>query len=135
LKDTLRDSILLEVFTALKFSIVGIAATILHLLIALSLVAYYGVYPLVANFIAFLCAFMVSFLGNFHWTFHVAIDQRIALAKFFAVTLVAFVVNNVLLMVLLNATSLPKQWAVVVAAMVVPLVTFISSRLWVFNSK
>jgi len=135
LKDTLRDSILLEVFTALKFSIVGIAATILHLLIALSLVAYYDVYPLVANFIAFLCAFMVSFLGNFHWTFHVAIDQRIALAKFFAVTLVAFVVNNVLLMVLLNATSLPKQWAVVVAAMVVPLVTFISSRLWVFNSK
>jgi putative flippase GtrA len=135
LKDKLRDSILSEVFTAFKFSIVGIAATTLHLLIALSLVTYYGIYPLLANFSAFLCAFMVSFLGNFHWTFHVAIDQRIALAKFFAVTLVAFVVNNLLLMVLLRVISLPKQWAVVVAAMVVPLVTFMSSRLWVFNDK
>ncbi len=135
MKDNLRNILLSEIFTALKFSIVGVVATILHLLIALSLVTYYSVHPILANFFAFLCAFMVSFFGHFHWTFSVAIDQRVALIKFFAVTMTAFAINNLLLMVLLNVTNLPKQWVVAMAAMIIPVVTFISSRLWVFNGK
>jgi len=134
-KDKLRDIILPEVFTVLKSLSVGLAATTVHLLVALLLVAYYDIYPILANFIAFLCAFMVSFLGHFHWTFNSTIEQHVALIKFFTVTSSAFGINNLLLVVLLSQTSLPKELAVVIAAMVIPLVTFISSRLWVFNER
>ena len=133
MKAKLRDVVLPEVITALKFSVVGVTATILHLLVALFLMGYYDFYPVIANFGAFLCAFVVSFLGNFHWTFRVDTSQRVALVKFFSVTMIAFVINNLLLIVLLNVANLPKQWVVVIAAMVIPFVTFISSRLWVFK--
>ncbi len=134
-KKKLHKIILLELLTAIRFSAVGLVATAVHLLIALSLVAHYNISPLLANLIAFLCAFLVSFLGHFHWTFSSTIEQHVALVKFFTVTLSAFAINNLLLMVLLSQTSLSREWAVAIAAMVIPFITFIASRLWVFNAR
>ena len=92
-----------------------------------------GLFPLAANFVAFFCAFGVSFLGQHLWTFRARSDRRRALRRFFVVSGVAFLANNVALVSLLKAGLLSPIWAVILAACVIPAVTYTSSRLWVFR--
>jgi len=134
-KEKLRNIIFSEILIAIRFSVVGIVATAIHLLVALSLVTCCNTFPLLANLIAFLCAFLASFLGHFHWTFSSNNEQHVALIKFLAVALSAFAVNNLFLIVFLSETSLSREWSVAIAAMIIPLITFIASRLWVFKEK
>jgi putative flippase GtrA len=89
--------------------------------------------PLLANLAAFVTAFMVSFTGHYFWTFQVPGHPGRAVRRFFVISGSAFAINTSLLAVLLEAGWLSDSVSAVLAALVVPIITFFSSRLWGFS--
>ena len=122
-----------ELFRMSRFAIIGILAAIVHIGIALALVRFAGLNPFLANAIAFLTAFLVSFFGQYYWTFRCSGDPRQAMLRFFGLSLSGFVVNNAVLGILLESGALSVYVAMFLAACVIPLFTYLVSRLWIFE--
>jgi putative flippase GtrA len=123
-----------EFFLASRFALVGIIATLVHMsvvgaLIELTLVSS----PLLANLAAFLTAFVVSFTGHYHWTFQGPGNPRRAMKRMFVISSSAFAVNTVLLASLLKAGWMSASVSAIVAAAIVPAISFLASRFWGFK--
>ena len=94
-----------------RFALVGGAATAVHLAVGGSAIGA-GVPPLVANAVAFVAAFAASFAGHYGFTFAgngAAFGG--SLARFLAVALLGFALNQGLLSALLASESLPPLGA------------------------
>jgi len=124
-----------EVFTAGRFGLVGVTATAVHVLVVWLLLELTQLPVLAANFFAFLTAFCVTFLGNYYWTFARQGDPRQALKRLFSVSFAAMVVNNVVLVWLVGRGWLSEFHSALVALAVIPVITFLASRLWVFREQ
>ena len=122
-----------EVLYAARFALVGAAATLLHLTAAWVLIECWDAPPLTANALAFLAAFGVSFSGNYYWTFGRPGSRMAAMQRFFLVSSSAFAFNSIALTALLMTDWLPASSAAVLAALVIPVATFLASRLWAFR--
>lgn len=124
-----------ELFTASRFAIVGVAATLVHMAVVWPLVALRDVPALQANFIAYLCAFSVSFAGHYFWTFEAASPMRRAFVRFVAISLTGFLVNSSVLALLLRSELLTPATSTLAAATIVPVLSFVASRLWGFKPR
>jgi putative flippase GtrA len=115
-----------------RFGLVGLVATATHMTVAAVLLWSFPDMPvLLANLIAFAIAFIVSFVGHSRFTFR----RSGSPVKFFATSVVGFVVNNLVLVAVLLLTNW-RLGAVAVAALVSPVVVYLLSRHWVFlNTK
>ena len=116
-----------------RFALVGGAATAVHLAVGGSAIAA-GVPPLVANTVAFGAAFAASFAGHYGFTFAgngAAFGG--SLARFLAVALLGFAVNQGLLSALLASTSIVPLGAFFLATAVTALLTFALARGWAFR--
>lgn len=122
-----------ELLTVSRFSLIGIAAACIHIGIIWILIAQTDISVLIANFVAFMIAFGFSFIGQYFWTFRSTSNLRRTLLRFFSVALGAFITNNLILVVLLNAQLLDDLLAAVLAVFVVPLITYLAGRFWAFR--
>jgi putative flippase GtrA len=116
-----------------RFGLVGLAATAVHMLIVWLLIEMITVPILVANLIAFLTAFGVSFTGNYVWTFASPGSPKSAMCRFFLISSGAFAANTVILALLARSEWLTPALAALCAAVVIPLITYVASRLWGFK--
>ena len=127
-----------ELFRQLvTFGVVGVAATVVHYFVALAASMFI---PIVfANPVGFLCAFWVSYFGHLHLTFQVSgmsKNHLARIAKFFAVALAGFLVGQGALVVLLSKIPMLADWqALMLAVAIVPITTFVISRIWVFKDS
>jgi putative flippase GtrA len=128
-----REGSLVELFTIGRFAIIGVLATIVHIAIVWVLISHAGLFPIVANLLAFLVAFILSFSGHYYWTFYSRSDRMQALRRFFVISGSAFVLNNIVLTGLLSIEIITAVMAAIYAAFLIPVFTFILSRLWVFK--
>jgi putative flippase GtrA len=122
-----------ELFTAARFGVVGIAATVVHILIVWTLLSVTLLSALVANTFAFLIAFGVSFAGNYLWTFGSPGCPAQAARRFFVISGGAFAVNILLLASLVHGAWLSPVASAIVSAAVIPVITFTANRLWGFR--
>jgi putative flippase GtrA len=124
-----------EFLTLFRFGIVGAASTLTHLLVALIAYNQFGLAPLPANVIGFLFAFSVSFGGHSYWTFrgHEA-ELKASIVRLLIVSIFGFLLNNSILWVLVEKTALGGNQAIILAALIVPPVTYLLSKLWVFRA-
>lgn len=129
-----RGSFLREVRFAVRFGVVGMSATALHVTVATVIIYYQMLPPLAANTVAFLTAFFISFGGNYVWTFQMPGNPLRAIQRFILISATGFIVNSVALSTMLNNAPLSPITLVIVAAMVVPVISFIASRYWGFES-
>lgn len=116
-----------------RFALVGIIATLVHMFAVWTLIEKVSISPLFANLSAFLTAFCVSFAGHYLWTFGAPGSPIRALRRLFFISSSAFIVNSLVLVVLLDAGLLSPSLAAVVAAGIVPVITFFASRFWGFR--
>ena len=126
----LRHRALRELIYTARFAIVGAAATLLHLTVVWVLIERAGLPALSANAIAFLSAFGLSFAGNYYWTFGQPGSPTTAIQRFFLVSSSAFALNTLVLAALISTHWLAPSSAAVLAACLIPVATFLASRLW-----
>ena len=116
----------------LAFVAVGAAAFAVHFVVVSELVPF-GLPPLVANVVGFLCAFGVSFLGHERWSFPARTrDRARAIRRFFVVAACGFALNELLYATLLGLTDLGFRAALLFVLVVTAVSTFLLSRHWAF---
>jgi len=128
-----RLNVLHEALSFTRFGFVGLLATIIHLSVATAFISFFGTPAVLANAIAFTVAFLVAFSGHYAWAFRSQANRWQAILRYLAVSLSGLVVNNALLLYLLNKTWFEPRISVALAALIIPIITFIPSRLWAFK--
>lgn len=123
-----------EVIVAVRFGVVGAIATSTHIAVLWFLFKTSQLVPFWANSIAFCIAFSVSFWGNYTWTFRSSDNILLSMLRFFAVSLCGFIANTILLMLLLAIEFLPPLWCVLISSSMVPVVSYVANRFWVFKN-
>ena len=116
-----------------RFGMVGLTAATIHFSSVVLFVQTVGLNPLVANLFGFMVAFQMSYWGNRLWTFSCSdVLHREALPKLIIVQLISFGANETLFYIFLRM-HLPYQLALLIVLSVLPIFTFVSSKLWVFK--
>jgi putative flippase GtrA len=118
-----------------RFGLVGLGATLVHVLVYAGLIELLALAPLAANTAGFALAVNLSFLGHRGWTFR---EQRGAGARrsfrrFWVVALLGFALNTLFVWLVTGLLGLGYAWAIPLLAGVTPLATFALSKLWAFN--
>ncbi len=123
------------IWQIVRFSLIGAAATLIHLLVGVTLI-HAGWGPLIANAAAFCIAFFVSFAGHFGYTFSPGRNSVPgSLARFMVVALAGFAANETLLAGLLTRHVLSPTATLIVSTGLVALGTFILCRRWAFAAS
>lgn len=116
-----------------RFGLVGVTAAAIHFAIVVLLVQKAGLAPLVANIFGFLISFQASYWGHRCWTFQgTMIVHTIAFPKLLLVQVLNLAANEALFYVFL-ACDLPYPVALLIVLTILPLYTFVISKVWVFN--
>ncbi|HBB85375.1 MAG TPA: GtrA family protein [Sulfitobacter sp.] len=117
----------------LRFGMVGLFATIVHMMIGFLLIQA-NWQPVMANLLAFTIAFVVSFIGHLGFSFA---DQEVSLSnalwKFALVALIGFAGNEVLLIVLLSVGNQTEVMSLWTSTGCIAFLTFALSKFWAFR--
>ena len=116
-----------------RFGVVGVAATFVHVTALVVLVELLDAHPSPANMAAFASAVAVSYLGNYHWTYKSRAGHVTSFARFTAVALLAAAFNYGIFALLVDAWEIHYLIAVFVVVGTVPILSFAIQRSWVFR--
>ena len=117
-----------------KFLLVGLSGYIVNLAVFTFSLEVLGVHHIGAATIAFGVAVMNNFWWNRHWTFAAREGHAgFQAARFFAVSVTAFVIQVVFLELLISWAGLPKVLAQAISLVLATPVNFIGNKLWSFR--
>lgn len=119
----------------IRFGMVGGFVTTLGAIVYWVPATFYGVPPLVANFLAYLVAAAIGYVLHSRVSFkgHGSRDKPVQrTGRSFAVSLVSLALNSVFVWLLTGPLHGPTWWPVVTMVCVTPLATFALYRYWVF---
>lgn len=118
-----------------RFAVIGLIATGVHVLAA-SLSHYaFGLSPLMANFVGFLFAWSVSFAGHYFWTFDKLATMRQAMPRFFLISICGFGLNQAIVWFVVEVLGRSFALAMVLAVIIIPAASFLSSKFWAFRRR
>ena len=118
----------------LRFGAVGLAATAVHWAILSLAVETFGMPPSLANGTAFVCAAFVTYLGQSLWVFTARSRHGTMQVLRFAMSLVfGFAANVAIMAISVHVLDLPYQVGFLLTLVVVPALSFLVNRFWVFN--
>jgi len=119
----------------LRFALVGLSATAIHLGVAL-LALSFGAPPFAANVVGFLVALVASVLGHHHFSFPGRVSFFYGASRFIPAALVAFLVNNLVLTALGAAENpLPAWLRLTISIGVMPIISFLYSRFYAYRPR
>lgn len=116
-----------------RFASVGAVSTILHIGLALILVSVFGWSSQSANLTAFGPALILSFLGHHHWTFHSRAPHASTALRFLLVSCLGYVASASVIGLLNTFLGPHHQFVVILGALVIPAVSYIANRFFVFR--
>jgi len=119
----------------LRFAISGGLATAVHVSLFVGLVEWLFVRPVIAAGVAFVVALMVSYGMNYHWTFSVSGPHRVMLPRFIVVAVLGLLLNLAITYLVVDVLGDWYGYALLLVVIFVPLMTFVLSKLWVFNAS
>jgi putative flippase GtrA len=117
----------------IRFAISGGLATLTHIAVFVLLVEGLSMRPLYASVPAFLTAVGVSYGMNFRWTFDAQGPHHVMLPRFLLVALVGLGLNMLITWLVVDVGHYWYGYALAAVVVIVPLVTFSLSKLWVFS--
>jgi putative flippase GtrA len=120
------------------FAAVGAVAALVHLGVATALLTLVlsgpGVTPaLIANAAAFVVAFLVSYSGQRNLTFRSSRSHTQSLPRYFLVAVSGLGVNEVVVAIGIRALGMPAVAAIALGIVCAAALTFVASRIWVFQ--
>ncbi|MCC5865996.1 MAG: GtrA family protein [Wenzhouxiangella sp.] len=132
----MRDQRIRELLRLGRFGLVGLSATLVHAGVYALLTALALSSALAANFIGYVCAVLVSLIGHSRWTFagHQQKKTGAALtARFIVTSLTSLGLNTLLVWLVAHQADLDPLWAIPGMVLVVPLLTYLLMKHWVFR--
>lgn len=115
----------------IRFAATGVSNTLLHALIALSLIEMFLVRPTLANVIAYSFCTFFSYVVNTRWSFSERLN-RLNFKRFVVVSLLGFMVAMALAAAV-EAFGLPPFLGVLAVVCVVPVVSFVMHHCWTYR--
>jgi dolichol-phosphate mannosyltransferase len=117
-----------------KFLLVGLSGYAVNLAVFTFSLEVLSVHHLAAATLAFAVAVMNNFWWNRHWTFaarggHAGFQA----ARFFAVSVMAFLIQVTILELLISSAGTPKVAAQAISLVLATPVNFIGNKLWSFR--
>ena len=122
-----------ELRTAGRYGLVGLVATLVHLLVAQA-VLYFGTEPFSSNLMGFLVAFVIGLLGHYLFTFGRVGSLGRAFMRYGLIAVTGFLTNNLVLITLVARDWIRDDVALAVAILIIPAGTFLASRFWGFTA-
>jgi putative flippase GtrA len=117
----------------LKFCAVGASGYVVNLAVFFACVELLGLHYLVAATAAFVVAVTNNFWWNRHWTFKAGRGRaRFQAARFFTVSIVAFLFAALVLELLVSVAGLPELAAQAIAIAAATPLNFIGNKMWSF---
>ncbi|WP_321850933.1 GtrA family protein [Burkholderia diffusa] len=114
-----------------RFGLSGLGSTALHLLVASAMYALFDATQVTANAVAFVCATAFSYLANTLWSFSSTVHSR-NLLRYLTVALAGFA-ETMLLARTAELLDMPRGWAIVAIALLIPPTMFVMHRLWTYR--
>jgi dolichol-phosphate mannosyltransferase len=117
----------------LKFCAVGASGYAVNLCVFALCVEGIGMHHLLAATVAFVVAVMNNFWWNRHWTFRARSGHAgFQAARFFTVSVVAFLFAASILEVLVSVAEMPELPAQAISIVVATPLNFIGNKMWSF---
>ena len=117
-----------------KFCFVGGSGFAVNLAVFAVVAAVLGLHHLVAATVAFVVAVANNFWWNRHWTFGAGAGRaRFQAARFFVVSVSAFVVQAAILELLVSAAGAPEVPAQAASIVMATPLNFIGNKMWSFG--
>jgi putative flippase GtrA len=116
----------------MRFGGVGILATLVHTLLALTLIKGFAFTATEANISAFFVATLVSYTLNALWSF----EKGIATGSFMRFIIVGLISLAVIVWVseLIEKSGYPPELSVLIVACIIPVINFIIHKFWTFKA-
>lgn len=119
----------------LRFGIVGVAATLTHVLALTALVELGGVDPRLANLAGFALALPVSYLGHYHWSFRSTHPHGETAMRFVIVATSSLAGSQALMHLALDVLGAGYGVGIVLMVVVMPAVNFAVQQALVFRRR
>ena len=114
-----------------RFAVVGLAATLTHVGVALLATSHGALSPQQANLAGFTAAVGLSFLGHLRVTFRVREPRWCHLRRFVVLSVASLAVSSLITALCIRGGG-DMRLAMVLVALVVPAWSFLAARLWAF---
>ncbi|KVV41453.1 sugar translocase [Burkholderia territorii] len=114
-----------------RFGLSGLGSTALHMLVASAMYALFDATQVIANAVAFVCATAFSYLANTLWSFSSTVHSR-NLLRYLIAALAGFA-ETMLLAHTAERLDVPRGWAIVAIALLIPPTMFAIHRLWTYR--
>ena len=126
-------------FQLVKFCIVGGSGFVVNVSVFFVVNHLMGVHHIAAATLAFVIALFNNFWWNRHWTFgkHGARDHHAGFqaARFFTVSVAAFLFALGILQLLVTTTSLPATVAQAISIITATPLNFVGNKMWTFGYR
>ena len=117
----------------IRFGMSGGLATLTHIGVFVLLVEWFQIRPLYASVPAFLAAVGVSYSLNYRWTFKAQGSHQVLLPRYILVALAGLLLNLLITYLFVDVMQFWYGYALIAIILVIPAVTFLLSRFWVFQ--
>jgi putative flippase GtrA len=117
------------------FALVGLAATAVHSLVALSVHELAGAGALASTVAGYLCAVGFSYLGNARLTFGRPALHGAQFVRFLVVSATGLAANLGLTWLLVDRLGWPFKAALAVVVVVIAALSFVFARIWAFRDR
>lgn len=117
------------------FTMVGLLATAVYLLVANSLMFLTRIDAKWASVIGYGAGMVISFAGQSRLTFNVRKADRGHITRFIIVSAAGVLVSYFSVLFVSEGLGLHPAWATAVTVAVVPLASFFAMKLWVFTTR
>jgi putative flippase GtrA len=115
-----------------RFSLVGICATFVYILVSILANEILRITPVLTSILAQAVSFVVSYFGHSAYSFRVKADHRIFLWRFVSITGLTFVLATSATWLIADVGRLSPRIAIAVVAVLIPFVSYLCNRFWVF---
>ncbi|WBL33204.1 GtrA family protein [Sinirhodobacter sp. HNIBRBA609] len=119
----------------IRFGGVGGIATLVHVLMAMALQGPLGLPPLQANFGGFCAALLISYIGHARITFDADLRHAPQFVRFVTIALIGLATSSTTVWLIDTRLGAGFGIAMAAVAVLVPLMTFVTLRLWVFTGR
>ena len=116
-----------------KFAGVGVIGTAAHYAALIALVQLVGANAVLASSTGAIIGATVNYILNYHYTFRSSKRHHEALTKFFAVAIIGFILNGILMAILTTSFEIYYLFAQIITTGIVLVWNFTGNHIWTFH--